>query len=210
MRYTAGMRAFLALPLATEDAASLYRAGVGLHLATNQLRLTPPEGLHLTLAFLGDIGQEMAEAALLAAGNAVDAYRRTTLRIESGLSLRSRGIVTFPSRGPALVIAAAIDEGGADVARLADLIERELELVGRQSGVPFRPRERRPYTAHITLARAKRPGIRLSEAERAVPLGWAGRVDRVALFSSELGRGGARYECLGEVMLDGSDGQTGA
>lgn len=198
------------MPLATEDAASLYRAGVGLYLAANQLRLTPPEGLHLTLAFLGDIDQEMAEAALLATGNAVDGYRRVAPRIAPGLSLRSRRLVIFPSRGPALVIAVAIDEGGADVARLADRIERELELVGRQRGVPFRPRERRPFTAHITLARARRPGVRLLEAERAMPFDWAGRVDRVALFCSELGRGGARYECLGQVMLDAGDGQTGA
>jgi len=84
---------------------------------------------------------------------------------------------------------------------LADGIERELERVGEETGLPFRPRERRPFLPHVTLARAGRPGISVSARELAVPLDCPWSVDTVALYRSDPGSDGPRYEALERMPL---------
>ena len=63
------------------------------------------------------------------------------------------------------------------------------------------PRERRPFAAHLTLARSD-PPLRLEPADLEVavrPVAWRG--DHVTLFRSHLQRPAPRYEVLGAFPL---------
>jgi 2'-5' RNA ligase len=81
---------------------------------------------------------------------------------------------------------------------LAALIETSCEQIGY-------PRERRPYRAHLTLARidGRAPaGLReYVEANQQRPLGTL-HVDRVVLYQSELAPGGSRYTPLATWLLE--------
>jgi ketosteroid isomerase-like protein len=61
--------------------------------------------------------------------------------------------------------------------------------------------ETRPFLAHVTVARVARDARRAPAVELSPvpPLAFAG--ERVTLFRSRLGAGGARYEPLGSVVL---------
>ncbi len=213
------MRIFIALPLPdgftsalAGAAAPLVRAAPGpaepgsAGRARRPPRLRPvrPDAMHLTLAFLGELDEAGLADAERAASEAVSAAP-------------AAGAAPGPARGPlrgpfrlsaaGSVIAAAIGDGAAAASALAAAVENALERVGRESGRPFRPRERRPFVPHVTLARADRPGIALSAAERAAldasiaTAGAACVVDRLVVFRSVPGRAGSRYEALVEFVL---------
>jgi|GEM_PF-242119 len=223
------MRIFIALPLPdgftsalAGAAASLVRAApdpagprqAGAARRPPRLRPVRPDGMHLTLAFLGELdGAGLADAeraaceavsAALAAGAAPGPLRGPVRR---PFRLSAAGVLTFPPRGRASVVAAAIGDGATEASALAAAVEDALERVGRETGQPFRPRERRPFAPHVTLARADRPGVVLSASERAAlsasiaNAGAACVVDRVVVCRSGLGRDGARYEALAEFVL---------
>lgn len=205
------MRAFLALPLPGDFALALAEACSALRDAP--LPDVPPRGsrrgwrfirpadMHLTLAFLGDLDKRGVEGARLAALRAIRRVWRDADGTASGIAVRARGLVAFPPRGPASVIAARLCDGASRIASLADGIELELERVGAETGVRFRPRERRPFLPHITLARAGRPGIRVSARELDIPVDSSCRVDAVVLYRSVLEPAGPRYEALDRMLL---------
>lgn len=223
------MRIFIALPLPdgftsalAGAAAPLVRAAPGpaepgsAGRARRPPRLRPvrPDAMHLTLAFLGELDEagladaeraaSEAVSAALAAGAAPGPARGP---LRGPFRLSAAGILTFPTRGRASVIAAAIGDGEAEASALAAAVEDALERVGRESGRPFRPRERRPFVPHVTLARADRPGVALSAAERAALDASIATdvaacvVDRLVVFRSVPGRAGSRYEALVEFVL---------
>lgn len=196
------MRAFLALPIPLSCALALSDACAPLRAAAAGWRLIRPGDMHLTLAFLGDVDRRGAEGACLAARRAIGRAAPGAQGRRSGIDARARGLVFFPPRGLATVLAAGLGDGAREIAALADGIERELERVGAETGVPFRPRERRPFLPHVTLARARRPGIGVPARGLAVPLDCPCRLDTVALYRSEPGPGGPRYEAL-ELMTLG-------
>jgi 2'-5' RNA ligase len=155
--------------------------------------------MHLTLAFLGELDGAGVEGAIKAARLAVRSVAPDgrTMAFELGTT----GLLAFPSRGPASVLAAAAGAGARESGLLALRLERELERVGSETGRPFRPRERRPFSPHVTLARAVRPGVRLSAAELSTPIVASCIVNTLAVFRSGLGPSGARYEVLEAIAL---------
>jgi 2'-5' RNA ligase len=95
------------------------------------------EGLHVTLAFLGELDKEGLAELLRATRVAV---RMAASRgIRGPFQLSTAGLRTFPPRGKASVIAAAIGEGTAEATVLAAMIEEALERMGRETGKRFRP-----------------------------------------------------------------------
>jgi 2'-5' RNA ligase len=101
------------------------------------------------------------------------------------------GLGAFPSLGRARVLWAGIDDEGEGFRALARALDEKLEK-------EFPP-EKRPFTAHLTVARFD-PPVRLKEhAEelagteiRARPF----RVGQLVLYRSHLSPRGARYEAL--------------
>jgi RNA 2',3'-cyclic 3'-phosphodiesterase len=144
-----------------------------------------PENLHVTLKFLG----EMDESALPDLGEVAR---------HAASGIKPFRIVYGPFGGfPALsrprVIFFEATEGLPELARLAAGLESGAELLGV-------PRENRPFTAHLTLARIKEPlpaGIRDAlQKVPPLPASASQTVEHFSLMQSRLSRAGAEYEEL--------------
>jgi len=92
---------------------------------------------------------------------------------------------------------------------LAGAIEDALERNGLETGQPFRPCGKQPFTPHLTLARARHPGTGLTVHERTIPLMATCLVESVVVYRSETGPGGARYEVILALPLGGRARQGG-
>ena len=132
------MRLFVALeiPRQTRDAL----AGLIAQLAPTcrGARWSRPEGMHLTLKFIGEVPSEKA-ANIRAELRAVDRF--------FPLEIAFRGAGFFPNARHPRVFWAGV-EAGAALAALASGIERRLEPLGIA-------REAREFRPHLTLARFK-------------------------------------------------------
>lgn len=161
------------------------------------LRWVRPEGLHVTLRFLGETAESAVPTLLERVAD------RT--RAVPGFRLGLGGAQPFPSRRRARVIAlAALPE--EPLRRLAAAVERGVV----EAGFPEESRQLRP---HVTLGRVRR-GERLSRdlaAAMTAPDTPAAEapdmatdttaVHEVLLFRSELTRGGSIYTSIGRTPL---------
>jgi 2'-5' RNA ligase len=163
----------------------------------------PAERLHLTLAFLGDLDETR-----------LDALHDTLAPVFAGsprMRLRLGAAGTFPPARPARVawIAVEEDEGGAPQEPVAAPSPSELATIERRARralgpVLEQPLEDRPYHAHVTVARPRRPWGRSAVAAFRLE---CGRVEgeweagRAVLMESRLGPGGAQYSVRQEYPL---------
>ena len=174
------LRLFLAFTLPAETRERLVRWQAEAFAGLADVRVVPPQNLHVTLVFLGErprseleaIDAELRVVAAAATPPVLEAlrYRET----------RAVGMVELS------------DENGAAARLQADLAER-LDRIG-----VYRP-ERRPWTPHVTVVRfRRRPGLRLDPPE-------LGRVSpsEGASYTSRLRRTGAQYEIRATVPLGG-------
>ncbi len=162
----------------------------GLH----GLRWVRPEGIHLTLKFLGETPREKVAPitqALTASTAGVPAHE---------LSLGKLG--TFGSRGSPRVLWVDLDGDLEPLLRLAEQVERALVPLG------FPPEGRR-FSPHLTLARVRPESARdvagpLAQAVGAVSAPKVAiNVREVSLMMSKLGPGGAVYTQLEAFPLVG-------
>jgi 2'-5' RNA ligase len=152
-----------------------------------------PEGnLHITLAFLGDLDNLGVRLLAETARNAAS--------VTSRVSICASRLLSLPKGRPATVLALGFDRGQREIAGLADSIEAGLERAAAEGRYPFRPRERRPFACHLTIARKGRDPIVLLPEELA-PIRITAEIDKVVVFQSELRREGAVYTPLAEFPL---------
>jgi 2'-5' RNA ligase len=180
-----GLRLFAALDLpdAARDALERFRSRAA---DPEVWRPVPRESLHVTLAFLGQTppeGRVAAEAVTAAAapGPAPD--------------LALDGALLLPPRRPR-VLGADVEDPDGTLAALQARVAGALAAAG-----VYEP-EARPFRAHVTVARL-RAGARAPRSIEASPEPVAFRATAVTLYASHVGRGGARYEPLLRVPLDG-------
>ena len=183
------MRLFAAIPVtgtaeeALRDLVSRYRS------QDWPVKWVRPDGLHLTVKFLGPVesaGVPAIEAALAGASAG-------TPRLP--FSLRELG--AFPGFGRARVIWAGL-ESDAALELMVDRVERACAALGF-------PVEGRPFRPHVTLGRV-REGRRLPEAAIATLEGAAlppaeFLADRLVLLESRPGPGGSVYATLATFPL---------
>lgn len=177
------MRLFIALDLPAEirDALAAWSA---TELADRpELRVVPPEALHVTLAFLG--WRAVRDAPLL---GEILAEAAAPVR---GLSVA--GTAWLPRRRPRVLAVDVEDPAG----EMASLQARVLAALVAQVG--FEP-ESRPFRPHVTVARVKKradgplsrpPGPRCQEFGGAA----------VTLYRSRPTRDGARYDRVCHVPM---------
>jgi 2'-5' RNA ligase len=174
------LRLFCGLPLPDDTVAELV-AWQGRELAdARELRVVPPENLHVTLAFLGGRPASDVEPVL-------DVLRAAAGKVSPPVLTPAR----YRETGNVGMLVLA-DEGG-HATRLAGRVGRKLERLGVYE------RERRKWLPHVTVLRFRtRP--RLSP-----PLPELGRVSpsEVALYHSVLRPSGAQYEIVESVALGG-------
>ncbi len=173
-------RVFAAVPLPPEVRLALEDALTGLKIPG---RLVPPENWHLTLRFLGSV-EEVTYERFLAGLGGVEERGPFTVRLGH--------LGAFPRPKRATVVWIGVDRG------VEDLVELNLVTEGaaRAAGLPA---EERPYHPHLTLARVRPPRDVSDLIGTRFDLGWV--VDRVVVYRSLLGTGGARYEPLEILSL---------
>jgi 2'-5' RNA ligase len=180
------VRAFVALepPADVRAVVAEWAAGIA---AERPLRPVRAGSLHLTLAFLGWLEPDEVERA-----------RRVVAALPAapvGFRIEAEP-AAIPPRRPRLV---AFDVAGAAIGDLQARVAAELV----EAGV-YEP-ERRPFRAHLTVARLRKGadgGAAFAELPTlpAAATRQSGFV-RVALYRSELRSQGARYSNLADVEL---------
>ncbi|MBG0776901.1 MAG: RNA 2',3'-cyclic phosphodiesterase [Desulfovibrionaceae bacterium] len=150
------------------------------------LAWTRPGNWHLTLKFLGDVEPERTPALEAA----LDAVAFAPFTAQAG------GTGCFPPRGAARVVWLGLARGAEEAARLARAVDAACASVG------FAP-ERRPFAAHLTLARVKSgaPGNWTRDWEtleaEVEKMEWpAFTAERFVLWKSVLGPSGPTYTPL--------------
>lgn len=169
---------------------TIYR----LASALPRLKWVDPAGIHLTLAFLGELTDEQLAKAMQASGAAA--------RQIAPFKYRLAKLGTFGAPRQPRVVWAGVDEQTGTLTRLQQLLTRELE----QRGFTV---ETRPFSPHLTLARVKEPLSTaelqtlqrlLADPQLNAPSPWY-RVHHICVMKSELSRTGAIYTQLHDCPL---------
>jgi RNA 2',3'-cyclic 3'-phosphodiesterase len=178
-------RLFIAVPLTNAATAAVAAVVESIRVGEPEgrgVRWVRLDGLHLTLRFLGPTPEpRVPDLASAVASVARDAEPFT---------ITIRGAGSFPPTGRPRTIWLDIRDGVESLEGLAARLDDRLAGVGWE-------RERRPFRAHLTLARAD--GVRSGPATvaaltaAAADLAIESRIDRMILFESITGSGRARY-----------------
>ncbi len=149
-----------------------------------------PEGIHLTLKFLGSIPQEDVEKISQAIAPLVSLWEPFEIRIY--------GMGGFPSSRNPRVLWVGLDRGKGEVHSLQQAIERKL------AELSFPP-EDRPFSPHLTLGRVRssrgKSGLaQVLERNKEAEVGNF-RAGKVFLFRSELKPSGAVYTKLKDFPM---------
>lgn len=176
------MRLFVALDLPWPLRENLARLGFGMP----GVRWVPPDNMHLTLRFIGEVPNWRAEEIDLAL-NAIKG------RV---FPLVLTGVGVFEKAGRVTALWAGI-ERSPQLEHLQTKIETALQRAGLEA-------ERRRFTPHVTLARLDQPasekitrfvqGNNLFRSE-------AFQVEHFTLFSSQLGKEGSVYTAENDYRL---------
>jgi 2'-5' RNA ligase len=177
------LRTFVALEIAEEMRARIASLQDELRGRAPDVRWTRPEGIHLTLRFLGSTTlaqiERLKPMLAAAAGECPPA--------DVGLA----GLGTFPPRGAPRVLWLGLSMPDSFLA-LQAACERAAAALGF-------PREERPFRPHLTLGRwrdrARRPEL------PAMDLGTT-RVETLIHYRSKPGAGGSVYTPLSRFPLD--------
>ncbi len=174
------MRIFVALDTPEDVRRALGELVDRLAKTSRRARWVRPEGMHLTLKFIGETAPDVVEQIKL---------QLRKIHSSQPVEMRFHGTGFFPSEKRPRVLWAGI-EASANVVELASAIDRGLETLGI-------PREPRPFVPHLTLARFRSSeglGRLREEIDRLGPAEFgSARAAEFRLFQSVLKPGGAEY-----------------
>jgi 2'-5' RNA ligase len=186
------IRCFIAVQLPADLRAALARLEQGERSSGDGWKWVKPDLLHITLRFLGEISPKEVENARVALREAAAQLAAFEFSVE--------GLGVFPSPQRARVLWAGVDAGREKLVDLAERISQALSARGF-------PPEDRPFTPHLTLARARErlPAATVARLgallQRPVePIGHC-PVGQVDLMQSVLGPKGPTYTSLDAVPL---------
>jgi 2'-5' RNA ligase len=188
-------RTFIALEM--NDAQQRHLAGVISQVAAALpgIRWVNPAGIHLTLAFLGELSDDQLSGVMHAVESAVQQA--------SPFSYRFSRLGSFGSPRQPRVVWMGIDEPSGALAHLHRVLNRELARRGFEI-------DKRPFSPHLTLARIRNPlpPDELQQLQTLLMGKQAGltspesyMVQHVNVMKSELLKGGAQYTCLQAYAL---------
>ncbi|MEW6599834.1 MAG: RNA 2',3'-cyclic phosphodiesterase [Nitrospirota bacterium] len=184
------MRSFIAIELPDTLKSALLSLQQELKKCGADVRWVRPDGIHLTLKFLGDIEDRLVERIVESLKGTCGKFRAFNCEV--------RGVGVFPgTRNPRVLWA-----GISDHDTLALL---QVDIDSAMSSLGFE-RESRKFTAHLTLGR-----FRSSEGKAALldrmenykeqQLGLID-VNHISLMKSDLGPAGAKYTKIAEISLE--------
>ncbi len=185
------MRLFIAIELPEDLKQAIAKVQGQLKAAGAIANWTRPEGIHLTLKFLGDVEEAKVPEIMAAMAGAAAGTGKLSLKVE--------GAGAFPNVKVPRVLWLGVRGDTERLATLQAAIEDEMERFGFE-------REERKFSPHLTLARIKFPKPRDNWAAmvggiRDVNIG-SFTADHVSLMKSELRRDGAVYTELKRITFD--------
>ena len=186
------------LPDDLRDKLAAEQKRLQRHLSAYPLRWTRPEGIHITLKFLGD-----TDPARLPELNAA---LQPLATLHSPFTVTVGGVGCFPHARRPNVVWVGVHDPGNKLQALAASVDQAVARLGWE-------RERRPFSAHLTLARVKRgagtqerrslgtllPNLDVPETLGTCP------VSALHLMRSQLRPEGALYTSLTVVRLGRAD-----
>lgn len=178
------LRLFVALELPDPARASLSRWRDRVARGRSGIRPVADMSLHATLCFLG--WQALGDVDAIADACAVVAAQPQP---ELGVG----EAIWLPRRRPR-VLAVELDDRSGGLGRVQAALSNVLA-----SGGWYEP-EKRPYLAHVTVARVE-PGAKAGRSTLPPPPTDVFQAERVTLYRSRLLRSGARYDALRSVSL---------
>jgi 2'-5' RNA ligase len=182
------VRLFVALAPPETALDDLEAACAPLRSRAGELRWTGRELRHITLAFLGEVGEDRLPALLPRLERAARRHPAFGLRIAGGGA--------FPGPARATVLWSGVDGDRKALGELA----MSVGAGARRAGAPP-PDEGRRYRPHVTLARCRVPAdLRQVVAELSGYAGPAWTAGEIHLVRSTLG-GQPRYETIGTWPL---------
>jgi 2'-5' RNA ligase len=163
--------------------AAAHHLAARLHDAFEEMPVpgvrVPPGQWHITLRFLGEVG-DVGRDRLLAALDEGD--------LGGPFDIGLDGLGAFPRPGRAQVLWVGVGES----VELATLAERVESASVKSGAAP----EGRPFVGHLTISRM-RPAVDVWKWLEADPdLGVRWTVDHISLLASHTGRDGLRHELL--------------
>ena len=192
------IRTFIAVELDEElkDNLRHMQRGLAEQVAPRSIRWVRPEGVHLTLKFLGDTPEDKVGAiqnALVQAAATVAPFAFTV-----------GGLGCFPSTRRPRVVWVGLSEPTGTLAALRNAVETHVAPLGF-------PTEKRPFHPHLTLGRVQRRATKseVREIGEVVAGSAIGTIDEmsvgvVSFIKSDLRPSGAVYTLLHEADLGGT------
>lgn len=183
------IRTFIAFELPDEIKFCLGEAVSVLKQKNRAVKWVRPEGLHVTVKFLGSIDESLIKP--------LSRDLDTIAAAQEPLHVSLSGIGAFPDRKRTRVIWAGLKGDTAIMAEIARQVEDKC------AGYGMKP-ETRPFLAHVTMGRLKVPSVvdlaqEIREREFII--------NKVVLFKSELSSSGARYVVLHWSVLGQEKGE---
>jgi 2'-5' RNA ligase len=184
------MRTFIAIEIPDEIKQQMAEVQRRLKGTGVDASWTRPEGIHLTLKFLGEIPDSQV-------ADIMSALTRTA-GDTGGFRLEIEGVGTFPNSKNARVVWIGVSGDIEKLTKLQAAVEDAMAKLDME-------REDRPFTPHLTLGRIKYIRSKeswLSTLEEIKDIKLAGfDVNAISLMKSELKRTGAVYTEIGRVEL---------
>lgn len=191
-------RLFIAAELPGEalDALEDLQADLKDRTPDRAVRWVRPEGIHVTLKFLGDVPVSQIPDLHAALDEAVKGH--------APFKLRAEGLGAFPTMQRPSVVWVGVEGDIRQLKALRRSVEENVSPLGY-------PTENRSFTPHLTLGRVQRRAARsdvdtvgelVQGADVGVLASWP--VDALGLIRSELKPGGAVYTEIYRAPLPGA------
>jgi 2'-5' RNA ligase len=146
-------------------------------------RPVPLPNWHVTLRFLGQVNEVQYERFL---------HGLTPVEASGTFPIVLQGVGAYPSPQSAAVVWVGVREGTERLGELNGVAETAATDAGLDP-------EDRPFHPHLTLSRVRPPEDVRPLLDHEVRLRW--QCDRIVVYLSRHGRGGATYEPLETFLL---------
>ena len=182
------LRAFIAVELPHEIQQAIHKATANFRQMTGSIiRWVPPENMHLTLKFLGDVSPASVDLLTQMLRAEADSFHCFDMHIS--------GLGSFPSLKRPRVIYIGIQAPAG-----LEALHRGVESASRKFGYES---EERAFSPHLTIGRVRQDATasdqqRIRQALENIHIDSLGtaRVDSVHLFKSDLKPTGSVYTKL--------------
>ncbi len=173
-------RFFIAADIREDIKLVIYKYALKHFSGSDNIRLVPPENLHITFKFIGSMEINKIESVKKTIKSSISSFR--CFKYSMGKKINA-----FPCIRKAGVLIIGIKEGADRLFEIYNVIESKLEELGI-------PKDRRAFTPHITVARIKKPlNIERSVVPDLPIFEEYVECNSISLYESILQRNGAKY-----------------